>query len=161
LHQLQSIKAEFKNPKDLLATIKSLQDDKTRLQKQVEKMEARMLVDVRKQLLTKAEHIGSVLFLADQVEVSQAEALRTLCLDLKNELNTAYVVCLTANIGGKAAVAISVDENSPLDAVKLIREKIAPRIKGGGGGQKTLATAGGQDVSELKTVIELIRSTIL
>lgn len=160
LHQLQSIKAEFKNPKDLLATIKSLQDDKTRLQKQVEKMEARMLVDVRKQLLTKAEQIGSVLFLADQVEVSQAEALRTLCLDLKNELNTAYVVCLTANIGGKASVAISVDENSPLDAVQLIREKIAPRIKGGGGGQKTLATAGGQDASALTEVIQEIRHLI-
>lgn len=160
LHQLQSIKAEFKNPKDLLATIKSLQDDKARLQKQLDKMEARMLVDVRKQLLTKAEQIGSVLFLADQVEVSQAEALRTLCLDVKNELNTAYVVCLTANIGGKAAVAISVDENSSLDAVKLIREKVAPRIKGGGGGQKTLATAGGQDVSQLPQVIELIRSAI-
>ncbi|MGZ5248268.1 MAG: DHHA1 domain-containing protein [Flavitalea sp.] len=47
-----------------------------------------------------------------------------------------------------------------LDAGKIIKEHIAPLIKGGGGGQKTLATAGGQDASNLGKVIEVVRGLI-
>jgi alanyl-tRNA synthetase len=42
----------------------------------------------------------------------------------------------------------------------LIKEKIAPLIKGGGGGQKTLATAGGQDASQLNKVIEVVKQSL-
>ncbi len=41
-----------------------------------------------------------------------------------------------------------------------IKEKVAPLIKGGGGGQKTLATAGGQDSSQLVDVIKAIQETL-
>ena len=44
-----------------------------------------------------------------------------------------------------------------LDAIKIIKEHIAPLIKGGGGGQKTLATAGGQDAGNLHLVIEKVK----
>ena len=47
-----------------------------------------------------------------------------------------------------------------LDAPKIIKEHIAPLIKGGGGGQKTLATAGGQDASKLKEVIEKVKQLL-
>ena len=39
----------------------------------------------------------------------------------------------------------------------MITEIVAPLIKGGGGGQKNLATAGGQDISRLQDVINAIR----
>ncbi|MFZ1534653.1 MAG: DHHA1 domain-containing protein, partial [Chitinophagaceae bacterium] len=47
-----------------------------------------------------------------------------------------------------------------LDAGKIIKEHIAPLIKGGGGGQKTLATAGGQDSSNLKQVIDAVKKLL-
>ena len=47
-----------------------------------------------------------------------------------------------------------------LDAGKIIKEIVAPIIKGGGGGQKTLATAGGQDASNLQKVIDTIKGLI-
>jgi alanyl-tRNA synthetase len=47
-----------------------------------------------------------------------------------------------------------------LEAPKIIKEHIAPLIKGGGGGQKTLATAGGQDVSNLSEVIEKVKGLL-
>ena len=47
-----------------------------------------------------------------------------------------------------------------LDAGKIIKEHVAPLIKGGGGGQKTLATAGGQDAGSLDKVIEKVRSLL-
>jgi alanyl-tRNA synthetase len=40
-----------------------------------------------------------------------------------------------------------------LEAPKLIKEYATPLIKGGGGGQKTLATAGGQDASNFSELI--------
>jgi alanyl-tRNA synthetase len=83
--------------------------------------------------------------------------LKKLCVDLKNDIQGSYFICLTANIGGKATVAVAVDDNSTLDAGKIIKEHIAPLIKGGGGGNKTLATAGGQDASQLANVIETVK----
>ena len=47
-----------------------------------------------------------------------------------------------------------------LEAPKIIKEFIAPLIKGGGGGQRTLATAGGQDTSKLSQVIEKVKSLV-
>ena len=97
------------------------------------------------------------------VEVSNADALKKLCFELKNEISN-YVVVLTANIDGKANVALLVDDNiagsKNLEAQKIIKEHVAPLIKGGGGGQKTLATAGGQDPSNLQQVIEKVKSLL-
>jgi alanyl-tRNA synthetase len=97
------------------------------------------------------------------VEVSNVESLKKLCLDLKQELQN-YVVVLAAKAEGKAHVVIMLDEAvaaaKNLEAPKIIKEHIAPLIKGGGGGQKTLATAGGQDASTLLQVIEKVKSLL-
>jgi alanyl-tRNA synthetase len=47
-----------------------------------------------------------------------------------------------------------------LDAGKIIKETVAPLIKGGGGGQKNLATAGGQDASHLQEVISRVKALL-
>ncbi|MEY4053618.1 MAG: alanine--tRNA ligase, partial [Bacteroidota bacterium] len=47
-----------------------------------------------------------------------------------------------------------------LEAQKIIKDQIAPLIKGGGGGQKGLATAGGQDPSNLTLVIETVKQLL-
>jgi alanyl-tRNA synthetase len=73
-----------------------------------------------------------------------------------------HCIILVATIEGKAAVAVSIGESlsATLPATQIIKEKIAPLIKGGGGGQKTLATAGGQDASQLNKVIELVKQSL-
>jgi alanyl-tRNA synthetase len=122
-----------------------------------------MLVGLRNELLQKDEIINGISFIGDIIEVSNPDALKKLCFDLKNNLNN-YVVVLCANIGGKPSVAVSMDEKTAvaknLDAGKIIKEQVAPLIKGGGGGQKTLATAGGQDASNLQKVIETIKNLL-
>jgi alanyl-tRNA synthetase len=73
-------------------------------------------------------------------------------------------VVLAAAIEGKATVVIAVNQEviakTGVDAPKLIKEKVAPLIKGGGGGQKTLATAGGTDISALHQVIEAVKTAL-
>jgi alanyl-tRNA synthetase len=47
-----------------------------------------------------------------------------------------------------------------IDAAKLIKDQVAGLIQGGGGGQATIATAGGQNSSSLLKVIETIKSLL-
>jgi len=163
LNELNSVKEQFKNPKDLLKTIEATLSENSSLKKQLDGLENRMLVGIRNELLQKDEIVNGVTFIGDIVEVNNPDALKKLCFDLKNNLNN-YLVVLCANIGGKPSVAVGIDEKTVtakgLDAGKIIKEQVAPLIKGGGGGQKTLATAGGQDASNLKKVIDTVKGLI-
>lgn len=58
-------------------------------------------------------------------------------------------------------ISETVSEAKNLDASKIIKEVVGPMIQGGGGGQKTLATAGGQDVSKNNEIIKLLKNTII
>lgn len=163
LQLISDIGAQLKNAKDPVKAIAKLQEEKGQLEKHVESLEARQLVGIRNELLTKDEIINQVSFIGQMVNVSNADALKKLCVDLKSHLND-HVIVLCANIDGKAFVAVGVDEKvnaaRGLDAGKIIKEHVAPLVKGGGGGQKTLATAGGQDVSGLQAVIEKVRGLV-
>jgi alanyl-tRNA synthetase len=48
----------------------------------------------------------------------------------------------------------------PLDAGKIIKEIVSPAINGGGGGQKTLATAGGQNADGFADLIQKIKELL-
>ena len=118
---------------------------------------------IRNEVLTKDEVVGDVNFIGDIVNVSSPDALKKLCMDIKHHVND-HVVVLCANIGGKPFVAVGIDDKvnaaKGLDAGKIVKEHVAPLIKGGGGGQKSLATAGGQDASTLKAVIEKVKGLL-
>jgi alanyl-tRNA synthetase len=164
LELLEKIKEQFKNPKDLQKTVENLLEENSLLKKQLENSENRALTGIRNELLQKVETISGINFIGDIVEVSNADALKKLCYDLKNNISD-FVVVLCSDIGGKPFVAVSIDEKivtaKNLDAGKIIKEFVSPLIKGGGGGQKTLATAGGQDAGNLKQVIESVRKLII
>ncbi|HEX6429450.1 MAG TPA: alanine--tRNA ligase [Niastella sp.] len=163
LTQLTQVKEELKNPADLLKAVQNIAAENSDLKKKLEHLENRMLVGICNELLHKDEIINGVTFVGDIVEVGNADALKKLCFDLKNHLND-HVVVLCANIGGKPFVAVGIADTVAaargLDAGKIIKEHIAPLIKGGGGGQKTLATAGGQDASNLQQVIAKVKSLL-
>ena len=118
----------------------------------MEKLEAKQLLSLKNELLQKVEKIRNINFIGQKVDVPNADALKKICFSLKSELDN-YVIVLVANIDGKSNVALMLDDkvaaSKNLEAPKIIKETIAPLIKGGGGGQKTLATAGGQDASKL------------
>lgn len=154
---------ELLKSKNPLQSVEKLLEERNVLQKKIEGLEARHLVQIRNELLQKDEIINGVTFIGDIIEVSNPDALKKICFDVKNNLRD-YVMVLAANIGGKPHVAIGmsdvVSEVKQLDAAKIIREQIAPLIKGGGGGQKTLATAGGQDPSQLRQAIASVKALL-
>ena len=160
---VDSIRESLKNPKDLQKSVENLIAENAELNKRIEHLEARQLVAIRNELLHKDEIINGVTFVGDIIEVSNPDALKKLCFELKNKLHD-HVAVLCANIGGKPFVAVGISDTvvaaKNLDAGKIIKEHVAPLIKGGGGGQKTLATAGGQDVSKLQQVIEKVKKAL-
>jgi alanyl-tRNA synthetase len=163
LQLIEDISASLKNPKDLKKAIEMLLAENNEIKKSVESLNNKQLNIIRESLVNKVEQFNGINFIGAEVEISSPDALKKLCFDLKNDL-TDYVVVLTANIGGKANVAIMLEDLIAqirnLDAGKIIKEHISPLIKGGGGGQKTLATAGGQDASNLKQVVEKVKSLL-
>ena len=160
---IRAVRDTLKNPADLKKSIENLLAENTALSKRIEGLEARQLVGIRNALMQKDEIINNVSFIGGLIEVPNADALKKLCFDLKHHVHD-HLVVLCSNIDGKAHVAISISDTvvvaKNLDAGKIIKEHVSGLIKGGGGGQKNLATAGGQDVSNLKQVIEKVRSLL-
>jgi alanyl-tRNA synthetase len=163
-NDIDNVKALLKNPKEISKAIEALQTENSSLQKRIESLEARQLVGIRNELIQKDEIINGVTFVGEIIEVPSADSLKKLCTDLKNHLHD-HVVVLCANVGGKAHVAISISDTvvvaKNLDASKMIKETVSRLIQGGGGGQKNLATAGGQNVGGLQEVIEEVKKLVM
>ncbi len=161
--EISRLRNIMKNPPDLKKSIESLQAENITLSKRVESLEARQLVGIRNELMQQDEIINNVSFIGQVIEVPNADALKKLCFDLQHHLHD-HLVVLCANIGGKAHVAVSVSETvvvaKNLDASKIIKEIVSPMIKGGGGGQKTLATAGGQHSGSFADLIIKVKGLI-
>jgi alanyl-tRNA synthetase len=160
---LQSLRELLKNPKDITKAVEQLQHEQLALRQRLEQFEQKEIVALRDRLLGQMKKIGTVHFIGEQVEVASPDALKKCCLELR-EKATNQVTVLTALIDGKPFVAVGVAEeltkSSSLDANSIIKNVVAPLIKGGGGGQKTLATAGGQEASKLAEVIASVQALV-
>ena len=144
-------------------TIAALQGSQKELSKKLESQEALLLNELFETHQQSFVTINDIHFMGVHLKMSNAENLKKLAQQL-GALHTTSLVVLTAESGGKANIALSISENlvtsKNWQAPIIIKEKIAPLIKGGGGGQKTLATAGGQDATQLDKVLDIIKNMI-
>ncbi|NSL89097.1 alanine--tRNA ligase [Chitinophaga sp. Mgbs1] len=163
LQQLKEVKNTLKNPKELVKAVETLAADKAALEKQVDALELEKVRQLAGTLRSQAQDINGINFLGKVVSVSNAEGLKQLSAQLKNDIPN-HVLLFAANIGGKAGIALTIDEKlvteKGWEAPKIIKEHIAPLIKGGGGGQKSFATAGGQETDKLEQVILAVKAMI-
>ncbi len=143
--------------------IEAIQATNASLSKHIDMLEARQLVTIRNEFLKTDQIINGVSFYADVLELPNADAIKKLLLDVKNQVRD-HLVVICANIGGKAAVGIGMSETvaktKNLNAAAMIKEIVAPAIKGGGGGSNVLATAGGQSVNEFEKIIQTIKEKL-
>jgi alanyl-tRNA synthetase len=146
-----------------LKAVTSLSDENASLKKQIEKFEQSQLISLSNELSQKVQPINGSNFVGEVVEVPNADALKKLAFEVRQKLKQP-IIALASAIDNKASVVLLFDETvsqqKNLDASAIIKQKIAPLIKGGGGGQKTLATAGGQDSSSLSKVIEAVKALL-
>jgi len=163
LAELETIKELVKNTKEPVKAVQQMVADLQSLKKRIESYEALALVGIKKELASKVTLIGDTHFIGAVVTVGNPDGLKKLCTELQGDYINLLVV-LAANIEGKASVAVLVDDtlqaSKGMEAQKIIKDQIAPLIKGGGGGQKGLATAGGQDPSNLTQAIESVKNLL-
>jgi alanyl-tRNA synthetase len=160
---LSSLRAQLKNPKDLLKSLQDLQSDATTMRKRIESMEMHQAIHLKTELLNEIITIGKYKYIGKKTEDIGADALRKIGAELRQEIPQLLLALATIS-EGKPFVVIGLGDllagEKDLDASKIIREIVAPQIKGGGGGQKTLATAGGQDAGKLDVVLATVRALI-
>lgn len=166
LKQLNDIKLEFKNPKDLMGAIKNVQEKNGLLQKELDRMESAAVTLKREELFKDClqQTTSGTNFIGEKIAgLNKAESLKQLALDLVKVKEIPLVV-LCAEINGKVHVVVSIDESKGkelnLNTSNIIKTVISPLIQGNGGGNATLASAVGQDASRLNEVILSIRNLI-
>ena len=144
--------------------IVELQNQQRELKKALESQDAILVNELVEAQQNSFEIIGGVNYLGLKVQLSQIDQYKKAAQLLSQTKTGEVMVLLVGSEGEKAFAAISMSEalvaNKKWDAPQLIKTHIAGLIKGGGGGQKTLATAGGQDTSQLELVLSTIKSLL-
>jgi alanyl-tRNA synthetase len=160
---LKQVAATLKQPKDLIRALELQSDELSSLKRQLEGAEARLLGYVSSELIHQFESVNKIQFLGAAVDVSSVDALKKLCNELRTTHDNAFVA-IGAVIEGKPAVALGIadalQQSSGFDANVMIKNEVAKYIKGGGGGQKTLAVAGGQDPAALMSAIDAVKKAL-
>jgi len=159
---VNQLKELLKNPKDLSKSVESLLDENTRLKKEIEKSILEKSSGLKDELAKKIELINGVNFIAQKVQLPNADSIKNLAYQLKDIVPNLFLV-LAADIDGKPGITVMIAENlvkeKNLNAGTIVRE-LAKEIKGGGGGQPFFATAGGSDVSGIEKALEKARTFI-
>ena len=153
---LDALKGLLKNPSDLSKAVSGLIDERQKLNKEIETLHNKQSGEVKNDLKAKISLFNDVNALVTEVSLPNADALKKLAFELKNETDSFFGV-LAANIDGKPQIAVVISEelvkSKGLNAGSIIRD-LAKEIQGGGGGQPFFATAGGKNLAGLPNVVE-------
>ncbi len=153
----------LKNPKDLKKAIESLIQERNELRKEVETLHLEKASGIKNQLLSQFVQKDGVNFLIAQVELPNADSLKKLAYELKNEVANALII-LASKIEDKPQIAVILEEglvtSKGWNAGHLVKD-LAKEIQGGGGGQPFFATAGGKDLNGLDKVVARAKEMFL
>ena len=139
------VKEVLKNTKNPVKAIADLQEENATLKKQVEALQKDKAKNLSGDLITEAEPINGINYLAVKLDLDQ-NSIKDLAFDLGNKIENLFLLVGT-EADGKAFltcyIAKNLVEEKHLDAGKVVRE-LGKLIEGGGGGQAYFATAGGK-----------------
>jgi alanyl-tRNA synthetase len=159
---VKKLKELLRNPADLPKSVESLIEDNNRMKKELEKAVLMKASGLKNNLAKTAETINGINFIAQKVELPNADAIKNLAYNLKDIVPNLFLV-LAANINGKPSLTVMIDETlvkeKGLHAGNIVKE-LAKEVKGGGGGQPFFATAGGSDVSGIDNALAKAKSFI-
>lgn len=143
---LQSLSTLLKNTPDIEKSVRLLIDENQALRKQAEQQKTVRLSQLREQLKSKIRAQGRVYTLIEHVPEVDAEALKQLSFELRQQADN-LVLVLASEYEGKALLSVMLSDalvaEGTANAVQMVKE-LGKSIQGGGGGQPFFATAGGK-----------------
>lgn len=155
LQELNTIRNLFKNPTRTAKNVEALQEENKTLTKEIEKLQNAQAGALKDDLKKNATQKNGVNFIAAKLPLNDGKAIKTLAMQLEQELGDALIV-FAAEVKGKPQIMVSISksivEAKGLNAGKIVNE-LAAEIGGRGGGQAFFATAGGKDVNGLANAI--------
>ncbi|MGH8498190.1 MAG: DHHA1 domain-containing protein, partial [Methylococcales bacterium] len=126
------------------------------LEKQIEKLKAKLASSAGGDLSSRAVDIGGLKVLAARLDDTDPKSMRETVDQLKNKLGSAAIVLATVS-GEKISLIAGVTQ----DKTDLIRagdlvNVVASKVGGKGGGRADMAQAGGNKPSELNAALESV-----
>jgi alanyl-tRNA synthetase len=154
-NQLEQIKSQLKNPKDVVASVQTLAEEKQALEKKLEIIYQQQANQIKDVLAAKVLKSNGYSLIIERVNVPTADGLKNIAYALRNQFEDLILV-LAADIEGKPQVAVMLGEKveaaKKFHAGNMVKE-LAKEIDGGGGGQPFFATAGGKNINGLDGVL--------
>ena len=130
------------------------------LEKELEKLKAKLASAQGDELVSKAVDIKGLKVLAAKLDGADAKALRETMDKLKDKLKTAAIV-LAAVDGDKVQIAagVTADSIGRIKAGELVNF-VAQQVGGKGGGKPDMAMAGGTDASKLAGALASVQGWV-
>ena len=154
------IKELFKSNLNPVESVKLLQQENSKLKKELENLMKDKASNLKGDLKKNIETINNINFLAAKVDLDQ-NAIKDLAFQLAGEVDNLYFIAGSEN-NGKAMLTVYISKNitnDSLNAGKIVRE-LGKLINGGGGGQPFYATAGGKNPRGIKEALEKAKEYI-
>ena len=152
---LKEVAVTIKSPqiKEVPNKVASLQEQVRELQKENASLKEKTAAAAAGDVFKDVKEANGVRFIASQVQVSDAGALRTFADNWKQK-DYSDVLVLVASIGDKVNVLVA-SKSSNVHAGNLIKV-LAPIVAGRGGGKPDMAMAGGSDASAIQTLLNSV-----
>ncbi len=161
LELLKNVKSFFKVQVNPVQAVEHLLEENSVFHKEIEKLQKEQAHHLAADLMREAEKIGDVLFLRKEIAIDPGQA-KNLVHQLRAMAENVVVVLAMEN-KGKVNIAVGVSDilahAGRYHAGDIIK-KIAPYVKGGGGGQPQFAMAGGKDVSGISQALAAAKELI-
>ena len=156
---LKAIAATLKVPqlKEVTNKVASLQEQLHQLQKENAELKEKAAAAQAGDVFKDVKEANGVRYIASQVTVSDAGALRTFADNWKQK-DYSDVLVLAAAIGEKVNVLVA-SKSKDVHAGNLIKA-LAPIVSGRGGGKPDMAMAGGSDAAKIADLLAAVAENV-
>ncbi|MGV3250519.1 alanine--tRNA ligase [Streptococcus suis] len=156
---LKEVAATIKSPqiKEVPNKVESLAQQVRDLQKENAALKEKAAAAAAGDVFKEVKDANGIRYIASQVQVSDAGALRTFADNWKQK-DYSDVLVLVAAIGDKVNVLVA-SKLSDVHAGNLIKV-LAPIVAGRGGGKPDMAMAGGSDASAIQTLLNSVADNL-
>ncbi|HEL2622782.1 TPA: alanine--tRNA ligase [Streptococcus suis] len=156
---LKEVAATIKSPqiKEVPNKVESLAQQVRDLQKENAALKEKAAAAAAGDVFKNVKDANGIRYIASQVQVSDAGALRTFADNWKQK-DYSDVLVLVAAIGDKVNVLVA-SKSSDVHAGNLIKI-LAPIVAGRGGGKPDMAMAGGSDASAIQTLLNSVAENL-
>ncbi|HEL2174728.1 TPA: alanine--tRNA ligase [Streptococcus suis] len=156
---LKEVAATIKSPqiKEVPNKVESLAQQVRDLQKENAALKEKAAAAAAGDVFKDIKDANGIRYIASQVQVSDAGALRTFADNWKQK-DYSDVLVLVAAIGDKVNVLVA-SKSSDVHAGNLIKV-LAPIVAGRGGGKPDMAMAGGSDSSAIQTLLNSVAENL-